>query len=133
MLWQGPKREHAFCWFWTDEGNVKAMPWSTLGHGQGNAFTCRSSKSFSQGGVDDGDLVHHSQELISTPAEKGTRASAYQGICSTPGTSRETKHHRAGGKAVTPIPQDPRGPSRRVKRPLTGRWAPGTLWHGIRR
>lgn len=61
------------------------------------------------------------------------RASAYQGICSTPGTSRETKHHRVGGKAVTPNPQDPRGPSRRVKRPLTGRWAPGTLWHGIHR
>lgn len=62
-----------------------------------------------------------------------TRASAYQGICSTSGTWRETKHHQAGGKAVTPNPQDPRGPSRRVKHPLTGRWARGTLWHGIRR
>lgn len=41
------------------------------GLGQENAFTCSSSKSFSQGGIDDGDFVHHSQELISTPVEKG--------------------------------------------------------------
>ena len=41
------------------------------GLGQEDAFTCSSSKSFSQGGVDDGDFVHHSQEFISTPAEKG--------------------------------------------------------------
>lgn len=40
------------------------------GLGQENAFTCSSSKSFSQGGVDDGHFVHHSQELIGTPAEK---------------------------------------------------------------
>lgn len=41
------------------------------GLGQENAFTCSSSKSFSQSGIDDGDLVHHSQELIGTPVEKG--------------------------------------------------------------
>lgn len=50
------------------------MLWSSLRHGEhwsGNAFTCSSSKSFSQGGIDDGDFVHHSQELIGTPVVEG--------------------------------------------------------------
>lgn len=66
--------------------------------GQENAFTCSSSKSFSKGGIDDGDFVHHSQELISTPVEKGM--SHYQLCQHAPGklpdTSRETKQHQPG-------------------------------------
>lgn len=66
--------------------------------GQENAFTCSSSKSFSQGRIDDGNFVHHSQELISTPVEKAT--SHYQ-LCQHTleklvDTSRETKHSQPG-------------------------------------